>query len=665
MCSHKSSAATVRSPSCPLTAEVRMRLAELRVRNYRCLDALDLRLDPLTAIIGANGTGKSSVIRALEFLFGQATGAVADVTSGSEDIEFEVVAVLTGLDDDQQQTLGPWTSPDGTVTVGRRWTAERDDSGAVIGTSTAWFASRGSVAAFVPVRAAGSANEAKERYNAVRAEPAYEDLPPYRNRPGAEQALNDWEKAHPEAEREPVEDSTLRFDGTGSQYDLRRHLDLLVVPAMRDAAVDADEAKGSNLARLVDLVLRSRVQLTDQLDGLRARTTEEHHRIVQAGAGQALTDLQDTVSAQLGALAPGTRVQLDWRVSAPTISAPTVRASIAESGYVAEVGRQGHGVQRAYVFALLRALVDARAVKASDRDGSTAAPDGQSPNLTQGSLLVVVEEPELYQHPVRSQYLSRTLADLARDGSTQVLYATHSPYFAGVERLDSIRLFRMTARPDGVSATTYSAFDAERATDRLNTAANGHGIPWSPARLRTQLASLMETHVGDGLFARAVLLVEGQEDRGALQGADDHEQTDLAADGIAVVPVDGKDNLERAYVLYDQLSVPVYVLFDSDNDRGNAQDKQRNQRLTRLLAGQPDDAPVTQIHSDWACADPNLLAVIANETGTTALNSALAAAADDLGLDPVRSRKNGVVVRKAVAALAAHGSPSPTLQAGP
>jgi putative ATP-dependent endonuclease of OLD family len=647
-----------------------MRLAELRVRNYRCLDALDLRLDPLTAIIGANGTGKSSVIRALEFLFGQASGTQADVTSGSDDLEFEVAAVLDGLDDDQRQYFAPWTGDEGTLAVGRRWTADRDETGAVTGTSTSWFASRRAVAAFVPVRTAASAGEAKDRYTAVRADPRYEDLPPYKNRPGAEQALNDWESSHPEADRESVEDSTLRFDGSGSPHDLRRHLDLLVVPAVRDPAVDADEAKGSNLARLTDLVLRSRVDLADQLEGLRTRTAEEHQQIVAAGAGQALTDLQDTVSAQLSALAPGTEVRLDWRINPPTISAPTVRASIAESGYVAEVGRQGHGVQRAYVFALLRALVDARDSTDPGDSGDAGDPgdpgDGDAPAPpaapARASLMVVVEEPELYQHPVRSQYLSRTLADLARDGSSQVLYATHSPYFAGVERLDAIRLFRMKVRPDGVSVTTYSAFDARDAADRLNAAADGHGTPWTPARLRTQLASLLETPVGEGLFARAVVLVEGQEDRGALRGTDDHNGTDLAADGIAVVPVDGKDNLERAYVLYKQLALPVYVLFDSDNDRGNAQDKQRNQRLTRLLAGHPNDAPATQVNPTWACADPNLLTVVGNESGTAALEAALAAAADDLGLDPDRGRKNGVVVRNATAALAANSSASPTLQ---
>lgn len=160
-----------------------MRLAELRVRNYRCLDAFDLRLDPLTAIIGANGTGKSSVIRALEFLFGLAAGTQADVTSGSDDLEFEVDAVLDGLDDDQRQAFAPWTEDDGTLAVGRRWTADRDETGAVTGTSTSWFASRQAVVAFTAVRTAASAAEAKDRYSAVRADPRYEDLPPYKNRP--------------------------------------------------------------------------------------------------------------------------------------------------------------------------------------------------------------------------------------------------------------------------------------------------------------------------------------------------------------------------------------------------------------------------------------------------------------------------------------------------
>lgn len=639
-----------------------MRLGRLRVRNYRCLESLDLDTGRLTAIIGANGTGKSSVIRALEFLFGQTAGGDDDVTANSEDREFEVAVVLDGLDEAQHELFGPWLGDDGTLTVGRRWTGRVDAEGVLIGGTASWFSTRRAVAGFVPARSAAAAADFKARYAELRADPLYADLPAYKNRAGSEQALSLWEADHPEADRTTVEDGSLTFDKAGT-VDLRQHLDLLVVPAVRDPAVDAGEAKGSNLGRLTDLVLHSRIDLAERLADLRDRTAVEYRAIVQAGGGEALAALQTTVSAQLDALAPGTAVQLDWQENPPSVGTPSIRASIVESGYVAQVGRQGHGVQRAYVFALLRALVDARGAavtaSASATDGDPSAPPQDRP-----SLLIVIEEPELYQHPVRSQYLARTLAALADDDHIQVLYATHSPHFAGVERLDAVRLFRMAPRPDGVSVTGYSSFDPERAVARLNEAAGRPpGTPWTVNRLRTHLAALLETPVGEGLFARAVLLVEGHEDRGALRGTDDARGADLTGDGVAVVHVDGKDNLARAYVLYEQLGVPVYVLFDGDTNRGNKQDRQRNALLTGLLAGTPDEAPGTQVHPTWACASTNLMDQAGIEIGHTRLQAALVAAADDLGLDHDKGMKNGVVVRRAVQALAQQGTTSSTLEA--
>ena len=631
-----------------------MRLTALRVRNFRCLADLDLPLDSLTAIIGANGTGKSSVIRALEFLFGQAAAGPDDVTAGAEDLELEVVGVFGDLDDGQAGVLGPWLDAGGLLVVGRRWTGTTGEDGRVSG-ADAWFATRTVVTAFLDARAPGSATQAKTAYAAVRALDGYADLPAYGNRDGMLAALDTWEAVHPDAERTTVEDGGPRFDKAGTP-DLRAYVDLVVVPAVRDPTVDATEAKGSNLARLTDLVLHSQVDLSGDLESLRQRTAMEYDEIVRAGAAGALAGLQATVTSQLETLAPGTAVRLEWQGGGPTVGAPSVRASIVESGYAADVGRQGHGVQRAYVFALLRALVDARAA-------ANEAADGGGAKGARSSLLLVIEEPELYQHPVRSQYLSRTLADLAQVGHSQVLYATHSPYFAGVERLDALRLFRMVLRPDGVSVTTFASFDVDAAVARLDTAAAGGGSPWTSARLRTQIGALLETPVGEGLFARAAVLVEGSEDRGVLRGADEHLGRDLAADGIAVVPVDGKGNLDRAYVLYEQLGVPTFLVFDADNQRANLQDRQRNATLTRLVGAAAEETPPTQVNEGWACADHSLMEVIAEEVGRTALAEALGRAADDLGLTPERAAKNGVATRRAVLALAEAGKTSATLAA--
>jgi len=46
-------------------------LKRLTVKNYRSLERAQVALHPLTAFVGANGTGKSSLLRAIDLVLGQ------------------------------------------------------------------------------------------------------------------------------------------------------------------------------------------------------------------------------------------------------------------------------------------------------------------------------------------------------------------------------------------------------------------------------------------------------------------------------------------------------------------------------------------------------------------------------------------------------------------
>jgi predicted ATP-dependent endonuclease of OLD family len=57
-----------------------MRVARVRIRNFRCLEELDLNVDDITVLVGANGTGKSSVLHALGWFFEGGHLDLEDVT---------------------------------------------------------------------------------------------------------------------------------------------------------------------------------------------------------------------------------------------------------------------------------------------------------------------------------------------------------------------------------------------------------------------------------------------------------------------------------------------------------------------------------------------------------------------------------------------------------
>lgn len=627
------------------------RLAGISVRGLRCLHGLELSFDPLTALIGANGAGKSSTVRALQFLFGQVDLDDDDVTDGLGEPEVSVTATITDLPLEWAERLRPWLNGVGDLVITRSRVIGENGRPVV-----AWSGERAQVPEFVEARAAVSAGApaatVKDLYAKARA--ALDDgLPACSSKQAAVDAMDAYEAAHPEAATQSGPDATLRFGG-GGDWDLGGLLELLVLPAMRDAADDASDGRGSTLGRLVELTVRSGLDLDGELAELSSRTAAEYEQILADGAGTRLDDLSASITEQIAAFAPGTQVTLAWEPRLPSLAPPPVRARIIESGHEADIGRQGHGVQRAYVFSLLRALLVARRGDAAGQPG----------------LLLVIEEPEVYQHPVRARYVARVLADLARDTarSTQVVYTTHSPYFVSVDDVPAVRLLRLC--PTGAEAgpagcTRAYAASLTAIAERLDEARNGAGKPWTAARVAAQLPALLGSAVSEALFADAVILVEGDEDVGLVDGAAQAVGTDLAGAGIALVAVDGKANLLLAAEIIRQLGVPVFVLFDTDEkpagQASHADALRQNAMLSRLAGGPEEERPATQVTGRWAAAKPNLRAVLDDEVNAAVVRSAYASTARSMGL-PESTTKNGHLVRTVVRGLYRDGHRSPTLE---
>lgn len=46
-----------------------MKLKKLKIRNFRCCEAMEIEVNAMHALVGANNAGKSTVLHALDFLF--------------------------------------------------------------------------------------------------------------------------------------------------------------------------------------------------------------------------------------------------------------------------------------------------------------------------------------------------------------------------------------------------------------------------------------------------------------------------------------------------------------------------------------------------------------------------------------------------------------------
>lgn len=205
--------------------------------------------------------------------------------------------------------------------------------------------------------------------------------------------------------------------------------------------------------------------------------------------------------------------------------------------------------------------------------------------LSRSNLILAVEEPEQNIEPVNQRLVTRSLLTAEETGAAQVILSTHAPDVAAAVPLSEIHLVREFAAGPDVRALRESAPSEHKFFER---------------HARGPLV--------DGLYARLVVLVEGQTERGALPILWQRQRPGDALDEnrIELIDCDGIDRM-RSYVrFFRALEIPVVAICDADKPA----------TYQRLVAEEPDAVVRWSTHTDWD-------GVIAAEGDVEAVASAL------------------------------------------
>lgn len=157
-----------------------------------------------------------------------------------------------------------------------------------------------------------------------------------------------------------------------------------------------------------------------------------------------------------------------------------------------------------------------------------------------------------------------------------------------------------------------------------------------------------------------MVLVEGEGDRAAILAVVGTMGKDFEAGGIAVIPCMGKQNLDRPALIFRDLGIPVYVVWDADKGKQDAKSA-TNRALTRIMAGQPEDYP-SGVGDSYAVFEVDLETTLREELGPERYNRITAEVAEQLGLSGEARRKNPVAVRALIERAYAEGASAPTIE---
>ena len=644
-----------------------MRISTVHVQNYRSIRDQILNCSGLTALVGANGTGKSAFLNAVNLFYSTSERiSASDFYNGDPSNAIVIAVTFTDLSEEARELFASRLEGD-SLNVEKVVGWNNGKPQPTYHGSTLQHPDFARIRGAVGLHDRGAT--ARVILEELRATGAYVDLPQWTTIEETLAGLAAWEGANPDKCARIRDDGQFFGFRQVAQGYLGRFTTCIFIEAVRDAAGDASEARGTVFSDLMDLVVRSSLAQRPEVLDLKRRLQEEYHGLLHPENLPELGNLATELSGTLQTFVPNSQVLLEW-LPLDELDVPTPKADmrIVEDGYAAHLENCGHGLQRAFILTMLQHLAMA-SYSRTERSREQAADEMPEENAVDlSNLVLLVEEPELYQHPTRQRHMARVLAQLSEGTTpgvaarTQVFYSTHSPHFVGMDRINSLRLLKKAAVPgDLPNETKVIQVELAKVAEELWFAAGQTGARFTAQTLLPRLTAIMTPMLSEGFFADVAVLVEGEDDRAALLGAAMQMGIDLDSQGIAVIPCGGKPSIDRPTAIFRALGIPLYLVWDSD--MGKAEPNPETNRLLLSLLGEvPEDWP-SGVKGTYACFEVDLETALRQDLGNGAHDRLVAACQADFSIPKKKdAMKNPHVVAEVVRRAAAEGRSCETLE---
>jgi putative ATP-dependent endonuclease of OLD family len=546
-----------------------VKIKSVRIKNFRSIDDQLIKFDSYGCLVGPNGSGKSTVLNALNVFFGESSSATPVDALSAEDFHLkrtdqpvEITLTFHDLSTRAQEELQDYYR-NGELIVSATATFDEEKGKAVVQQWGSRMAFPAFARFFEAMKAKSGASALQEIFDELRQAFPTIPAPAGRSIDHKKQALLAFESDPNNAHLlEPLR-SADHFYGIAGAAKLRPFVQWVYVPAVKDASDEQSETRDGALGKLLARTVHARVNLRADLTTIEQQAQQRYQELMDANQG-VLDEVATALSRRLGEWShPDVDLRINWSSLPISVKTPSAQVRVGEQGFEGELARFGHGFQRSYLLALLQELA--------------TTPGDDAPTLILG-----IEEPELYQHPPQSRYLSQVLQRLASQ-NCQVLITTHSPYFIGGQSFECVRLFRKHPQD---RCTHVLSLTHQRFAERYAEADEAHPMP--PSAIEAQLNEVLRSALNEMFFAGKVIFVEGSEDAAYLMTwmTLTDRLGNFRRQGAHVVPVEGKSNMAKPLIIAQELGIPVYVIFDGDRAQsGDGRQIAANRRLLRVLGG--------------------------------------------------------------------------------
>lgn len=558
-----------------------MKIQSVRIENFRSFKDETIEFGNYACLVGANGAGKSTVLAALNIFFRQYKDTMTDLSKLSE-LDFhhknvekpiKITVTFSELSEQATQDLSDYVRQE-TLVVSAIAQYNKATQAAEIQQYGNRLGFEEFRKYFEEDKKGASAKELKEIFNEFRGK--YSDISNATSKADMADALRNYESVNPDKSvLIPSED---QFYGISKGVNkLAPHIQWVYVPASKNLAEESEESRNTVLGQLLLRTIRSKVNFSERVKSLRSALQTDYQKMLDEEQG-ILNDISESIENRLRAWShPDISAEILWKSDpekSVKIDEPWAYARIGERGFEGELARFGHGLQRSYMLALLQEL--------------SQISDESAPTLVMG-----IEEPEIYQHPPQIRYLAEVLLELSEKDS-QIITCSHNPLFIPGDNFETVRVVRedRDSKSSFVSKLKYSELAEEMKKG---------GQPFLKEKgIMAKLYSALNPVLNEMFFCKKLILVEGIEDIAYIMAhlLLYHKMDIYRKNGVHIVSVGGKSELIKPICMANLLKIPVFVVCDADTDKTRdfevTKHKSDNASILTLL-GHGDE-------SDWPTA---------------------------------------------------------------
>ena len=225
--------------------------------------------------------------------------------------------------------------------------------------------------------------------------------------------------------------------------------------------------------------------------------------------------------------------KIDIQISPPNVEDIfKVGANVSlDDGIKTDITRKGHGLQRALIFALIKAWAKVLKLEREEEEKKEG-----SNRKGSKSTYFIFEEPELFLHPQAQKELFASLVNLSNDES-QVVLCTHSSSFLDLTFHKSICIVKKESIEIGTKVLQFTndIFDE-----------------------RSEL-----------FFAKKVILVEGQTDKTVIPML--AKDLDIFRYDFTIIDCGSKDSIPLYINLLNKFKIKYSVVYDKDHQAGKSE----------------------------------------------------------------------------------------------